>query len=696
MESDLPKLSILELESLRGELIKQAFDHHSEHLRIYLFFNYFDKVLAANDTNYAESFLVEFIEDYFYLIRRYEVWGIEPSFTEKLLRQLKHLGTLSLTGLDKEILASEIRRIEKQLEKLNDVLKGKPDNDQVSHKAFFPLIDKESPHGFYGVIDSLTVRISKSADSDKFIIIPSEKEIEKRISDQCKNSWLAALSKLNKYVKNPFKYHELIISFDKKIGIYEGNSLGIALTLSFLEELLSFYNPAYIIKIKENTAFTGGMSDSGTVLDIGEDIIKQKVAAVFYSDINSFVFPKLEETYAYFVLTQLKKKYPDRNLKLISVEDLNDVLNRRNLIEIKKINPVIRTGKFIKKNWVGAAVIIILSVLFAYLFVVDWDDNPSYAEADGRFLFIKNKNGKMLWKKEFYMIPALVNSPNYQKQSVMILDTDNDSNNEVIIVDRTNNFLVCYSYQNLILWKYRFTDNVNSIRESLDNEYGINILDTLTLYGKKNILLFSANLTSFGSAIYRLDVKSGKRLNGTFWASGHIMECILKDMDEDGKMDVIGVGYDNGFKDLVFFVKEIDTLNTVRPTVMEYQISDYAPAKMKAYIRFPKNDYDIYNELYTPGYYVGSLLDQKELKRFIFSSSFKSGGAEAAVGYEIEYNFRDVNIVIDSDFGVARDSLVARALLHLPFTDTEEYKEIIKNNILFWKNGKWVKRTEID
>ncbi len=143
MESDLSKPSILELESLRGELIDQGFEHPSDHLRIYLFFNYFDKVLAANDNNITESFLVEFTEDFFYLIKRYEVCGIEPSFTEKLLVQLKYLLTVNLTGLNRETLNSEIERIGKQLEKLNDVLKGKPENDHLSQKAFFPLIDKE-------------------------------------------------------------------------------------------------------------------------------------------------------------------------------------------------------------------------------------------------------------------------------------------------------------------------------------------------------------------------------------------------------------------------------------------------------------------------------------------------------------------------------------------------------------------------
>ena len=66
------------------------------------------------------------------------------------------------------------------------------------------------------------------------------------------------------------------------------------------------------------------------------------------------------------------------------------------------------------------------------------------------------------------------------------------------------------------------------------------------------------------------------------------------------------------------------------------------------------------------------------------------------VGYEINYNLKDIDVVIGSSFRVQRDTLVAHGKLKQPYTDTEAYKEIIRNNILYWKSGKWVKRNELD
>ncbi|MGQ9644860.1 MAG: hypothetical protein ACUVT3_13465, partial [Ignavibacterium sp.] len=533
------------------------------------------------------------------------------------------------------------------------------------------------------------------------IIVPSEKEIEKRIEEQVQTSWKLALELSKKYLKKLNKYHEVIISFDKRLGFYEGNSLGTALTVSFLEQLLKFYNPVYVINTKEQTAFTGGVDDAGKILTTSEEIIKQKVKVVFFSEIKNFVIPKCEETYAFFALTQLQKEYPNRKLKLIPAEDIYDVINRRDLVDIKKQKEIVRTGKFVKKNWISAVATILLAILFAYLFVADWDDNPSLLESDGATLFVKNKNGKLLWTKSVNISKYELQSNFGYSKSAKIVDIDDNGKNELLICNerdpKTNNIknraeVICYNYIGKQIWHYVFNDKVISNREQLNTEYTVNILDTLTCRNKRSIFLYANNGPSFSSSIYRLDLLTGNRLQGTFWASGHIMVGIIKDIDNDNKPEIIGAGYDNGYEDLVFFVFEIDTLTEVRPTTEDYLIRNFPIAEMKSYIRFPKTDFDNYFKLRTPGYIIGSFSDDAENNKFIFSSAFPRNFEEAALGYEINYNLKDINVVIDSDFRVQRDTLVAHGKLNLPYTDTEDYKEIIKSNILYWKNGKWLNR----
>ena len=648
MENEaIKKSNLLELEFLRSELIEKTLNTNSNFLKISLYKNYFENVLYLNNPNFEEAFLKEFLDDYINCINRYEVFGVEPKISKNIFEQLKELSTRPVAVENLSTLNAEIERFEKQFEKLNTILKGKNSQYDETNKALFPLIDKEAPTGFYGIIESITIRINKFDQHEKFIIVPSEKEIEKKISEQCKKSWLAALGLSKGYIRTPFKHHEVIISFDKKEGIYEGNSLGIALTLSLIEQIIDFYNSAYIIKIKEQSAFTGGVTESGEVLCTSEEIIKKKVAAIFFSDVSTFVFPKCEETYAYFALTQLKKNYPERKLKLIPVEDINDVINRRDVVDIKKQKIVIRTGKFVKKNWISAAATVLLAIIFAFLFVMDFDDNPQLLTSDGTTLFIKNKNGKLLWTKKINVDKIEMQNNNYK--NAKIADIDDDGQNELILCNENDNITgkikkygltVCYDYTGKELWQYDFKDIVIANRENLNSEYGANILDTLTYLKQKSILCYANNEPSFSSAIYRLDIKTGKRLPGTFWASGHIMDGIIKDIDNDNKPDFVGVGYENGYEDFAFFVYEIDTLTKIRPTTEDYLIRDYPIAEMKSYIRFRKTDFDNLYKNRTPGYVINSLWSDDNNLKYIFSTSFPHDYRETEIGYEINYNLK--------------------------------------------------------
>ena len=699
-----------ELETLRKELIEKSNNTSSNNLKVFLYYNYFEKILSTNNPNFIEAFLTEFIDDYVHSITKFEVFGTNPNLTEKIITQLKNLSLLSITTEKLTSLNSEIVRIESHLDKLNSILNGKDFEDGLEHKAFFPLIDSENPaeelwKGFYGIIDSVTIRINKSTNDNKIIIVPSEKEIEDRISRQCKDSWIVAFELAKKYIKKLYQYHELIISFDKRIGFYEGNSLGIALTLSFLEQLLKFYNPTYIINIKELSAFTGGVDSEGKILIIGEDIIKQKVATIFFSEINSFVIPKYEETYAYFALTQLQKDYPNRKLKLISVEEINDVINRRDLIDIKKQKLVVRTGKFVKKNWISAAATVFLAILFAFLFLMDFDDNPALLESDGTTLFVKNKNGKLLWTKA-------VNIPKYelitnlnQSKTVKTIDINSDGKNEVIIsstFDEEENTigsitkLYCYDKSKKLVWTHTFSDSAEAKREVLKPFYSIYILDTLTIDNRKSLFLISKNSQTFSSAIYRIDLETGKRLPGSLWTSGHISDALLKDINNDGKIDILTVGLDNGFEEQVVFGYTPETVTKVRLSTDDYTIQNFPVENPIIYLRIMKSDYTIYHNFRFTGVVQGSLSDYPNEKKYRFILLLHKDPDKGQMWVKLDYNLKDIDIIIDSEFRILRDSLVAQGKLNPPYTDTEAYKEIIKSNILYWKDGKWVKRNDLD
>lgn len=50
---------------------------------------------------------------------------------------------------------------------------------------------------------------------------------------------------------------------------------------------------------------------------------------MFYSDVEMILYTKIDEIWAEEKLKELQIEYPKRNLKIIGLTDLNDLLDRR-------------------------------------------------------------------------------------------------------------------------------------------------------------------------------------------------------------------------------------------------------------------------------------------------------------------------------------------------------------------------------
>ena len=106
------------------------------------------------------------------------------------------------------------------------------------------------------------------------------------------------------------------------------------------------------------------------------------------------------------------------------------------------------------------------------------------------------------------------------------------------------------------------------------------------------------------------------------WCSGRIVDAIIKDLDNNDKADILAVGVDNGFEEIVIFSYEPDTLTAVRLSTKEYTINDYPEAQLKTYIRLAKTDYDKYLGIRMSGVDAGSFRDDLTRKLYTFATHF--------------------------------------------------------------------------
>lgn len=685
-------------------------EYYSHKLIIYNLIPLLEKIIEITNPLITEAYLTELIPTFLNSINNTTLEGISPERLESIRNILSGLSQYEFLKKMNLNISSAKEKVDKWSEMLNLVLSGETDTDKDDNIQIPLLETSEQDEITLGVLENLTVKITKRKDEDKFLIVPSEKDLEQMLDEQIKISWTLAKNYCEQFVRRIKDNHEVVIHFNRRSGLCRGNSLGLALTINFIEELLKFYNPAYIVQAQKGIAITGGLDKQGKLLPVGDEIIKLKTELVFFSTVEQLVVPKHNEFAAREKLDELKLKYPERVLRVTAVEDLEDLLNRRNIVKIKRINPIVRTAKFARRNVFAVLMILLLTSLSTALLTIDLDDNPSYVTLDGKKAYIKNKNGKILFNFPFLTDNFDKDNPVLTSALFKIVDIDFDGDNEIIYVaDKLNEntksrempSIRCVDKGFNTIWSYSFLDTVFSEREILLPPYDFTLIDTATIDGRNALLFWVNNGPSFSTAISGIDLSNGIRIKNTFWGAGHTLSAIKRDINNDGQEDIVAAGIDNGFEDAVVWGIESNKLDGYRPTTREYQIKGFKEADLIFYLRIPKQDVDKYLGIRNPSIWHYSLNFREYDKSLSFEMlTIKNPGLQLISDFiktyiiTIDSNLTVSDVVVISSFRVFRDSLVAQGKLNPPYTDTKEYKEIIKNSVLYWKNGKWVKREE--
>ncbi|HCY74616.1 MAG TPA: hypothetical protein DHV28_01725 [Ignavibacteriales bacterium] len=699
-------MKILEVEKEYTDLQSFLSEASSRRTKLIRISEFFDLVLSTSNLNLIEAYISDFLPRYFTLMKLVKIRGLNPDVLVKLQDQLTKLSKFDFVQNYRQDLEDSFAILKNKYELLSSWLNGhltNPNNNLI----YFPVLEKNESKKVMGFLEIIRVGISDG--ESKFIIDPAESEEDDLLEIQLHLCWEVAVGYCKKYIKKIKPNHTVELKFENKLGVYVGNSFGIALTLAFIEALLKHYNSSTIVNINGCIAVTGGIDKNSKILSTGKTTIESKVETVFYSDAHIFCVPKSDEMWAEEKLKEMKLLFPERDLRIIGLADLYDLLDRRQIVDVRKQKLVVRTGKFVKKNWVSAAATVLLAILFAYLFVMDFDDNPDSYYADGNNIYVLNKNGKKIWSYNCTIAKYVYTDANALKYYIKFRDIDDDGINEIFYVDPAINNTHNKTYQSTLiglknlkdtLWTYIFRDSVSSEREILSNNYTLSIIDFINLDDKDLIICWAQNTTSFSNAVFLIDTKTGKRIDKTHWVSGHITGGMLLDLNHDGLEDLLLTGIDNGFEEAVIWGVEFKQLDGYRPTIPSYIIKDKEESLPIFYIRIPKLDYENFMGFRSSGIDFGSLtyLANDSLIRCGTLSYRDPSMIDRLplMDYRLKSNLKDFNIYVSSSFRVVRDSLVAKGFLEEPYTDTREYIDLQKNKILYWKDGNWVKRNALN
>ncbi len=698
-------MDAFEAEELKHQVEFLLSEYTSTKQKLFIIKDFYSRLISSTARIIIEAYVNDFADDFLTSIRKFEAYFCEPQLTEEII---KLLVTLKQFYNEKDRI-NEIDDIldalKANLNNLFQILDGKEMVlSPLQQKISFPVLEVEKNSGEssnLGSLESFTIDIKKNIDEDSFIIIPSSKPTDKFLLNQIGISWKLALNYINKQHGRVNKYHKVIIQFDRLLGNYIGSSLGAVLTINFIEELIKFYNLSFVISNKNKIALTGEFDNEGKLPSLDESIIERKLEVIFYSYINIFVVPESNKVYALKKLEQLKQLNPKRDLIIVGITDLQDLLNRRNLIYIKKRNPVVRLAKYAKKNWVAGFSILVLFIISGYFYTFNYDDNPAILVNQGETLFVENQSGKVLFTKTYNGIGGDFNNPYVSKCFQMLVDINNDRRKELILADNIHIHpkykpwtITCYDYKGKEIWNYLFQDTISSPGEVLSKNYTNYLIDTATVKGEKVLVAFSQNHESFGSAIYMLDLRTGKRVQDTFWHPGFIYGGYIITLDN--KKTLVFMAINNSWHKTALGMLNLNNINGKAPSDKYHSFFGFKLALLDKYILLPNLDYQkiIYpiQSSYSTTRDFQFIEKEKIFKCVVWLSPNKTGG----INYNFSNDLKILNIDIDDTFARTRDFYVKSGQLKPPLSDTKSYKNLLINQILYWNGSKFVHKDSLN
>jgi hypothetical protein len=687
-------MNILSIEENRNNLLNFLENSDSRRLKLKKISEFLKILIEQNQPNLINSYAIEFLPQYIELLKTYSPFGLNTAFTKEIISlNGKLIEQPKLSGFRDSLIAQN-DDIKSKLNMLESILNNEYSDEDIESKVIFPVIEQEligEEKHVLGAIDSLTIKVNKAVKRDRFIIVPSSAELDKKLENQIKICWEAAKSYCKKNLKKLNDYHEVLISFDGNLGMYTGDSMGTALAIAMIEELLKFYNSKTILKPLGEVAFTGAIKENGELGLVSKELIEHKVENIFFSKSKIFVLPKEDKIDAIEKLEQLSRAYPERKLELVGVEDLNEILLRRDLVEIKKQNVLVRSGKFVSKNWTGAAVAIILTAILTFLFAVDLDDNPVALTIDRQLLNVKNKNGKILWTKRVNIDLTLPVGSYPPKMIYKFEDINNDNRKELLlcfeIFDSLKEIInpekiACYDYEGNQIWQYFFEDSVFTSEKLQQPIYTVLILD-IRKEGKTKVLYALAKNTYYASAVFKLNAQTGERLDGTLWNAGHFEDGIVGDFNMDGKTEMVLSFINNGFERCGLVSINLEKMDGQLPTSDNYKFSNIGQVQFNRMVLLPVTDYLKYLGARFNFTLPGNLVYQDNVGFRIVTIESTEVTDRTSINYSFDKNLNCIDVECSDDIQIARDSLVARNILKKPFTNTIEYENLLKSEIVY-------------
>lgn len=573
--------------------------------------------------------------------------------------------------------------------------------------------DKSNRKG-YGRLRKMTVELfgkSQSSENDELIWAtniygaetPSLRDNEDLVSASRKLFDAKTSGRWN------WTFYKGGIQFKNRVAIHDGNSANLGISALWFIKLLEANSERERYQINPRAVITGDIDYDGTVEEVDRNTIGLKVQAAFFSWANVLIVPFFQRSLAERELMLLQEKYPQKNLSIIGVNNLQEVFYDRRVASRDVEGRVKYFLNRVKKEY--ANLILLPSILLFLLIMVRLasgpiDNNPQNFSYEGSSLILENKNGVEVERLEVGTLTASLytHAGTIAAYPLAILtDLTGDGINEIIYgkLNRLNQSnrdvseVTAYSVSgDSTIWTHKLMLNYEFPRQSGVTQQEMFIREMALVQADEGAkIIVNANSSHyFQTILYLVDAKTGN-VDAEYLHIGHIRDMILEDINGDNKAEVIFTGINNAYWLASLGVLDVKKFEGYSPLTEDYRPNGIGPASELHYVLLPKtiiaeytNPIMKFNEGNTLYYDVANerIRVTVEEARIPFREEF----GEVMVSISFDENLKPVGVGSNNIYDIlARQLYEEGEIERIPDFD---YFQSYQDSIKYWNGSEFI------
>ncbi len=350
-----------------------------------------------------------------------------------------------------------------------------------------------------------------------------------------------------------------------------------------------------------------------------------------------------------------------------------------------------------------------LALLLSMVLRPATDPNPSYVEIQDETLTVFNRDGRELWTKRALGMPEgstkagfrLPNGERIRSDLILVSDINGDGHNEVLVAGHlsTTDFqaksfaaetLYCFSSKGLLRWAKAYPEN--SFAKSFEyTRWGKWRIEQFVVIGKlkPRLFVYAYCTPYFPSKILEVAPDNGSVLQ-TYWHAGGVSFLSAHNIDNEGAMELILGGPNNGYGRAYLAVLDPDRLRGCGPAPGDFYPEGVPLGTEKFYLLFPRTEVSL--EFGNAGYNATETITRATDNTFIVAVEENPSAPNE--------NRATILYTLDSKMGVASVTW-SDQFLHLYRRLLKEkkarqqlsaiYWENLKNSVEYWDGERFVK-----